>query len=118
MADSKQYITQPQEHGCVMISEDVIATIAQQAMSEIEGFAGLGSKAGADVVDLVGRKGIKVSITEDNKLFIECNIMIAYGSSVMNVAKAMQRCISNAVESTTGNKVDGVNVNVCGIIRK
>lgn len=122
MADNKQYIAQPQENGCVMISEEVIATIAQNALSEIQGFAGLSTKSGADVVDLVGRKGfgkgIKVSVTDDNKIIIDCNILIAYGSNVMNVAKAIQRCIANAVESTTGNKVDGVNVNVSGIIRK
>ncbi len=57
MAENKQYITQMQEHGCVMISEDVIATITLQALSEIEGFAGLSAKPGADIVDLIGKKG-------------------------------------------------------------
>lgn len=122
MADNKNYISQPQENGCVFISEDVIATIAQHALSEIDGFAGLSTKSGADVVDLVGRKGfgkgIKVTVTEDNKLYIDCNVLVAYGTNVMNVAKVIQRAIANAVESTTGNKVDGVNVNISGIIRK
>ena len=122
MADNKNYISQPQENGCVFISGDVIATIAQHALSEIDGFAGLSTKSGADVVDLVGRKGfgkgIKVTVTEDNKLYIDCNVLVAYGTNVMNVAKVIQRAIANAVESTTGNKVDGVNVNISGIIRK
>ena len=31
MAESKQYVTQSQEHGTVMISEDVIAEIVSRA---------------------------------------------------------------------------------------
>ena len=37
MAENKQYITQAQENGSVMISEDVIATIVEQAIAEVEG---------------------------------------------------------------------------------
>ena len=122
MADKKQYINQPQENGCVMISEDVIESIAKLALAEIEGFDGLSNKNGVDLVDIVGKNrftsGISVTVTEDNKLFIDCNILVAYGSNVMNVAKTIQRAICSAVESATGNKVDGVNVNVSGIIRK
>ena len=41
MAESKQYITQIQDNGNVMISEDVIATIVAHAASEFEGVVGL-----------------------------------------------------------------------------
>ena len=41
MADNKQYVLQEREKGNVMISEDVIATIAAHAVSEVEGIAGL-----------------------------------------------------------------------------
>ena len=37
MAENKQYITHAQENGSVMISEDVIATIVANAVSEVEG---------------------------------------------------------------------------------
>ena len=37
MAEYKQYITQIQENGSVMISEDVVATIVAHALSEVEG---------------------------------------------------------------------------------
>ena len=36
MAEYKQYITQIQENGNVMISEDVVCTIAVQSLSEVE----------------------------------------------------------------------------------
>ena len=120
MAENKQYITQVQENGRVMISEDVIATIALQTMKEIEGFAGLSTKPGADIADFIGKnwgKGIKISISEDNALTIDCNIIIYYGNSVMNVAQDVQTCVSSALESVAGVKVLAVNVNVCCIIR-
>ncbi len=122
MAENKQYITQTQENGCVMISEDVIATIALNALSEIDGFAGLSTKPGGDIIDLIGKKnwgrGVKVAINEADELTIDCNVLITYGHSVVNVANAIQAAVTSALESTTGAKVLGVNVNVCGIVRK
>ena len=122
MAENKQYITQEQENGLVMISEDVVATIAINAVNEIEGFAGLIAKPGADIIELIGKKKsgktLKVLIAEDNSLTVTCNIMIKYGHSVVEVAKTIQTTLSNAVESMTGVTVTSVNVNVCGIVRK
>lgn len=122
MADNKQYITQEQENGCVMISEDVVATIVLHSLGEIEGFAGLSTKPGADIADLIGKKnwgkGVKVTVTDANELIVDCNVLISYGQSVVNVAKSIQNTIRAALESTTGAKVQGVNVNVCGIVRK
>ncbi len=122
MAENKQYITQTCENGCVMISEDVVATIALNALTEIEGFAGLSTKPGSDIIDLIGKKnwgkGVKVVITEEDALVIDCNVLVTYGHSVVNVANAIQTSVASALESTTGCKVIGVNVNVCGIIRK
>ena len=41
MADNKRYITQVQENGNVMISEDVVTTIVAHAVQEVEGIEGL-----------------------------------------------------------------------------
>ena len=121
MSESKQYITQKQENGSVMISEEVIAVIVEHAVTEVEGVAGLAPKPGADIADLINKnwgKGIKILIAEDNSLTIDCNISIFYGQSVVDIAEAVQAAVINAVESMTGVKVTSVNVNVCGIIRK
>ena len=122
MAENKQYITQLQENGKIMISEDVISTIIAQAITEVEGLVGLSAKVGADIVELIGvknwGKGIKVTITGDNELNIDCNVVIGYGHSVVGVAQAAQEAITGAVESMTGVKVQSVNVHVCGIVRQ
>lgn len=122
MAENKQYVTQVQDNGRVMISEDVIATIALQSMTDIEGYAGTSTKPGVDIVEMIGRKnwgkGIKVTIDENEALTIECNVLVYYGQSVMNVAKAIQEAVVSAVESMTGVGAVSVNVNVCGIVRQ
>ena len=121
MADNKQYITQDQECGKIMISEDVLVTIVAHAVTEVEGISGLSVKPGSDIVDMIGvknwGKGIKVSLCEDS-VKVDCNVQIAYGQSVVDVAKNVQETVVNAVESLTGIKVSGVNVNVCGIVRQ
>lgn len=115
MAEYKQYITQIQDNGSVMISEDVISTIVEHALTEIEGVV----KGGNEVIGKKSwGKGIRVAINEDNTLTVGCNIVVSYGSSVVEVAQAVQNTITNAIESVTGVTVAQVNVNVCGIIRK
>lgn len=121
MAENKQYITRLQEKGKIMISEDVVATIALQALCDIEGFAGLNSKPSADLAELIRKhwgKGIKITIATDNKVTVDCNILVYYGCNVVDTAMEIQSNITSEVESVTGVKVVGVNVNVCGIVRK
>lgn len=122
MADNKQYITQEQENGSVMISEDVISTIVAHAVADVEGIVGLSVKPGADIVDLIGKKnwgkGLKVTIGDNDNLSVDCNVIIAYGQSVVGVANAVQEAVRTALENMTAVKVGAVNVNVCGIVRK
>ena len=122
MAESKQYITQTQENGSVLISEDVITTIVAHAVEEVEGVVGLNAKPGADIIEMIGKKGwgkgLKIAIAEDDALIVDCNINVAYGQSVVSVAKAVQASVTNALESMAGVEINSVNVNVCGIVRQ
>lgn len=122
MAENKQYITQMQENGSVLISEDVIASIVANAIGEVEGVVGLSVKPGADIADMIGKKnwgkGMKITIGQDDSLVIDCNVNVGYGQNVVTVAKAVQDAVVAAVESATAVKINAVNVNVCGIIRQ
>lgn len=113
MADNKQYITQTQKNGVIMISEDVVYTIVAHAVEEVEGVAGL-----TNVNRKNWSKSMKLTVGEDNTLSIDCNINVVYGQSIVNIAAAVQEAISGAVNSMTGIQVEVINVNVCGIIRK
>lgn len=122
MAENKQYITQPQENGSVMISEDVIATIVSQAVSEVEGVVNLTTNPVADIAEIISKKswgkGLKITIGQSNELYVDCNVTIGYGQSVVEVAKAVQEHVTSTLESMTGVAVAAVNVNVCGIVRQ
>lgn len=122
MAENKQYITQLQDGGSVMISQEVIATIAAQAVLEVEGVNTIGSKPGVDLAEIVAKKswgkGLKITIGQDDEVCIECSVVVTYGQSVVNVAKAVQEAITGAINSMIGIDVACVNVNVCGIARQ
>ena len=122
MADNKAYITQVQENGSVMISEHVIATIVDHAINEVDGIVGLSTKPGADIAEMIGKKswgkGLRITINENDEVYIDCNVVVAYGQSVVTVANSLQVAVTNAVESMTGIKVASVNVNVCGIAQQ
>ncbi len=110
MADYKRYITQAQENGNVMISEDVVAAIAEHALLEVEGAALL-----RDIKNW--NKGMKILIAEDNAVSVSINITVTFGHSVVDVANNVQNVITTAVENMTGVKVAEVNVNICGIAK-
>ena len=122
MAENKQYVTQTRENGSVSISEDVITTIVAHAAEEVEGVVSLNFKPGADIIEMIGKKGwakgLKITIGEDDVLTVDCNITVAYGQSVVSVAGAVQTAVTNALESMAGVKIAAVNVNVCGIFRQ
>ena len=119
MAESKDYLTQPQENGSIRISEDVIASIAALAVREVEGVYGLSPNASFDLSNILGKKnlrnGIRVRIDEDGALAIGCNLVVKMGCAVMTVAKNVQTAISDAVTSMTGVRPTQINVNVCGV---
>ena len=115
MAEYKQYITQAQQGGNVMISEDVVATIVEHTLTEVEGVV----KGGSEVVGKKSwGKGLRIAIAEDNSLSVGCNILVAYGQSVIEIAQAVQAVVANALEAVTGVCVKEVSVNVCGIAKK
>lgn len=111
MAENKQYITQIQENGNVMISDQVLVNIISHAVSEVDDVA-LSGKPGKN-----WGKGIKVTISDDDKVEVKVYINVNYNHSVTTAAAAVQESIRTALESMTGVTVSGVNVDVVGIIR-
>ncbi|MBQ3355779.1 MAG: Asp23/Gls24 family envelope stress response protein [Oscillospiraceae bacterium] len=118
MADNKEYIVQTQENGSILISEEVIASIAALAVREVEGVYGLSSTSNFDISTVLGkknlRKGIRVALNGED-ISIACNLIVKMGSAVMTVAQNVQEAISNEVASMTGIRPARVNVNVCGV---
>ncbi len=120
MSETKEFITQSQEDGVIHISQDVIATIAAVAANEMEGVAALANQ-NADSERFNKKsiaKGIRLYLTENDEVCIECSLIAQYGYSVVELAKNVQESIFSAIESMTALKIASVDVNVCGIAMK
>ena len=115
---AENYITRVEEGGSINISDDVIATMVKTAVKEVESVSGLTSTAGPAVAELLSKKstakGIKIKFDED-AIIIDTAILVKYGSNVVNVAKAVQENVTNAVQSMTGLEQVTVNVHVSGV---
>ncbi len=118
MAENKDYLVQEQENGNILISEEVIASIAALAVREVEGVYGLSVTQSIDLSNILGkknlRKGIRVAITEEG-VEISCNLIVRMGSAVMTVAQGVQTAITDEVAAMTGVRPLRVNINVCGV---
>ena len=111
------YYTITDEKGSINISEDVIAVIASNAVSEVDGVASFSVGAGAELGELIGKKsaakGIRVSFDE-NRVEIGVTVMVRFGTSITAVGEKIQKAVTAAVDSMTGLQTV-VNVHVSGI---
>ena len=122
MADSKEYMTMPEENGRINISEEVIAAIAVGAVREVEGVTGMMTNLGGSVTDLVsnkknaqkGAKGVKIDMT-GTALVMDLYLTVQYGHPIPEVAENAQKAVSAAVEAMTGCPVEAVNIHVGGV---
>jgi len=120
MADSKEYISCPDELGTIHISEEVLAVTAAAAALEVEGVGSLAANLGSNLAEmLAGKKnlgkGVRVSVAND-AVCVDVSILVRYGSSIQEVAKAAQNAVCAAIENTSGFRVDSVNIHVAGVM--
>lgn len=117
MGDNKEYVTQIDELGSIHISEEVLAVITAAAALEVEGVSSLAG-GGKDISELLGKKnmtrGVHVQVNEDS-VQVELTIMVKYGYTILDVARAVQDAVSINIESMSGLKAQSVNINVGGI---
>lgn len=117
MAENKEYVTRADELGNIHISEEVLAVIASAAALEVEGVSSLASGS-KDIVDLLGKKnparGIRVQV-EEERVQVELTILVKYGYTILDVAKAVQDAVTTNIESMSGLSVQAVDINVGGV---
>ena len=105
-----------QEENGIQIADDVVAVIAGKSASEVAGVYNMAG--GLGITEVFGKKnlskGIKVDINEQ-KVKIDVNIIVEYGTRIPDVAFEIQNRVKKAVESMTGLNVVEVNVHVQGV---
>ena len=104
--------------GEVQIADEVVATIAGLAATEVEGVA---SMAGNITNELIGKlgvknlsKGVKVLVTDRN-VDVDLALNIDYGYSIMKVSEKVQDRVKTAIENMTGLEVSMVNIRIMNV---
>ena len=106
------------ELGQIILSEDVIATVAGYAAGDNFGIVGMSGKTAKDaLIQLVGgtnhKRGVKVTpIDNGSAVDIDMYVTVAYGVSISAVGKNTVDNVRYRVEEMTGLKVNHVTVHV------
>lgn len=98
--------------GILRISQDVIATIASCAATEIDGVAGLSAYT-ANIRSFLSRNGVNKSVVvslSDDVAVIDVHLNLYYGTKIPAVSEAVQHAVKEAVQNMTGITVSKVNV--------
>lgn len=104
--------------GNIKISEDVIATLVEKAMEEVDGVEGLKTGMTNNIAAVLGKRaaarGVGVEI-KDNTVSITAHVIVKYGYRIPELAWKIQEMIKTQVEDMTGLEVLKVNFSVDGI---
>lgn len=98
----------------IKIADDVVASIAGVAVSEVQGVYSMAGGI-SEIFSKKGlSKGIKVEVGE-KETKIDVNIVVEYGVRIPDVAFEIQNRVKKAVETMTGLIVSSVNIHIQGI---
>ena len=104
--------------GEVMIADDVIATIAGLAATEVEGVSAMQGNVTNELVGKLGMKnltkGVRIKVTEAG-VAVDLSIQMRYGYSIPKTCKTIQEKVKAAIENMVGLSVEVVNVHIVGV---
>lgn len=103
--------------GTLRISQEVIATIASCAATEVAGVAGLAVHT-ANIKNLFTKNAVNKSIVvtlSDDVAVIDIRLNLYSGTRIPSVSEEVQRAVKEAVQNMTGITVSKVNVYICDI---
>ena len=104
-------------NGNVTYSEEVLAKIVGLSTMECYGVVGMVSKSPTEGLwELMGKenlsKGVKLVLTDEDRLQIELFIMVEYGTKISVISNNIIQKVRYSVENYTGLKVSSITVNV------
>ncbi len=104
--------------GFIRIADDVVSDIAGLAATEVDGVARLSGNVSDELVSKLGiknlSKGIRVEYSE-NTFTVEVMVVVKFGFNIVEVSRAVQERVRQALLTMTGLSVSKVNVRVAGI---
>ena len=107
------------EHGQIVIADEVVAIIAGIAATEVKGVDSMYVGWSGEIISRMGirdlSKGVSISI-EDGHVSVKLSLNVRYGYSIPDVSRNVQDKVASAIESMTGLSVLDVNIRIAGVV--
>lgn len=107
------------EHGQIVIADEVVAIIAGIAATEVKGVDSMYGGWSGEIISRMGirdlAKGVSISI-EDGHVSVKLSLNVKYGYSIPDVSRNVQDKVASAIESMTGLRVLDVNIRIAGVV--
>jgi len=105
--------------GEVQIADEVVATIAGLAATEVKGVSATSGNSGNELTGKLGTKkniskGVKVLVSPD-AVSVDMALTLDYGYGIPETAKQVQEKVKLAIENMTGLQVKEVNIRIAGV---
>lgn len=103
--------------GEVQIADEVVATIAGLAATEVKGVSTTTGNVTNEIVKLGKKnlsKGVKVVVNPD-AVSVDMALTLDYGYGIPETAKLVQEKVKLAIENMTGLQVREVNIRIAGV---
>ena len=107
------------EGGRIIFADEVVATIASLAVTDVEGVSALNGGMVEGISEMLGKKsltkGIKVEVGQEEAA-IDVTVSILYGYKIKEVCEKIQEAVKSAIETMTGLHVVEINVFVQSVV--
>ncbi|MDD3172451.1 MAG: Asp23/Gls24 family envelope stress response protein [Herbinix sp.] len=104
--------------GEVQIADEVVATIAGLAATEVKGVSATSGNVTNEIAGKLGKKnlskGVKVLVSPE-AVSVDMALTLDYGYGIPETAKLVQEKVKLAIENMTGLQVKEVNIRIAGV---
>ncbi len=107
------------EGGRIIFADEVVATIAALAVSDVDGVSALSGGVVEGITEMLGKKnvtkGVKVEVGTEEAA-VDVSVSIKYGYKIKEVCEKIQQAVKSAIETMTGLRVVEINVLVQSVV--
>ena len=117
--EQNTYVLQEDDDfGTVKIADDVVASIAGIAATEVEGVVSMAGNIGNELKSKMGvknlAKGVKVEVI-GKSVKADIALIGEYGYSIPAISQKVQEKVKSTIENMTGLTVTDVNIRIAGV---
>ncbi|MGN1181035.1 MAG: Asp23/Gls24 family envelope stress response protein [Suilimivivens sp.] len=117
--EQNTYVLQEDDDlGTVKIADDVVASIASIAASEVDGVVSMAGNIGNELKSKMGvknlAKGVKVEVI-GKSVKADIALVVEYGYNIPAISQKVQEKVKSTIENMTGLDVKDVNIRIAGV---